>query len=871
MKNRVLIFLLLPGALCCGQTTPTAPGAQTIVCPPGPGPVPEGVAALCPPAASTTSTTGTTVAPYGTAPGVATLPSGAAAVAPGSVAAPTVIAPLPYKVVGPITARTEFEIFAEDEAGRSLPVFGRSLFDAVPTTFAPLDRVPVPANYVLGPGDELLIHVWGKIDLDTRVTVDRNGQIFVPTVGTSTVAGLRYEQLESFLHSAIAALYKDFDLNVTLGQLRSIQVFVLGSARQPGVYTIGSLSTLVNALFTCGGPSATGTMRHIQLRRGGQLITEFDVYDLLRRGDKSHDAQLLPGDVIYIPPAGAEIAMIGSVNEPGIYELKGDETLASALDDAGGLTNLADEDRVLLERIANHEKRQADSFAVDASGMKQVLRDGDVLRVYPLSPRFDNAVTLRGNVAQPGRYVWHEGMRISDLIPSRQFLLTRDYWNQQNYLAPERISHPFGLSPNQFNPQPGFNAQTGVNQQTGFNAQNGFNAQSGVNAQAGTEAQAGYNAQTGAGAQTGLNSQSGINAQAGMNAHTGMNPQAENNPQAGFNAQTEFNPRRETGFEAARNSEEINWDYAAIERLDEHDLSTRLIAFNLANAIDSPASADNETLEAGDVITIFSEKDIPLPADKHAAFVRVDGEVNAPGVYRISPGETLRDVVKRAGGLTPHSYLYASQLTRVSTRRAEELEIRQSTAQMQRDLLARNAAASSLGAANSAEQQAQSSAQQALIAQLAAVQPTGRVVLAMKPDADSVEDIPDFPLEDGDAFYIPSELNTVQVSGAVYNENAFRYERGKRLYAYLNDAGGPTRQADTRRIFLIRADGTVISRQTHGEFWRSDFDKTALLPGDAIIVPPKLKGPSTFIQQLPYFTQILSQTALTGAVLGTAY
>jgi len=190
---------------------------------------------------------------------------------------------------------------------------------------------------------------------------------------------------------------------------------------------------------------------------------------------------------------------------------------------------------------------------------------------------------------------------------------------------------------------------------------------------------------------------------------------------------------------------------------------------------------------------------------------------------------------------------------------------------MQRDLLARNAAASSLSAANSGEQQAQLNAQQALIAQLAAVQPTGRVVLAMKPDADSVEDIPGFPLEDGDAFYIPSELNTVQVSGAVYNENAFRYERGKRLYAYLNDAGGPTRQADTRRIFLIRADGTVISRQTHGEFWRSDFDKTTLLPGDAIIVPPKLKGPSTFIQQLPYFTQILSQTALTGAVLGTAY
>ncbi len=872
MKPRIFLLFLISGALCAGQTTPTAPGAQTVECPTGPGPVPEGLEAVCPPTTNTVPTTGTTPYPQGAMPGVNTLPS---ALPPS----PTTNPPPPYKAVGPITTRTEFQIFAEDEAGHPLQVFGRKLFDEVPTTFAPLDRIPVPTNYVLGPGDELLIHVWGKIDLDTRVTVDRNGQIFVPTVGTLTVAGLRYEQVQSSLHSAIATLYKDFDLNVTMGQLRSIQVFVLGSARQPGVYTISSLSTLVNALFTSGGPSATGSMRHIQLRRNDQVITEFDLYDLLRRGDKSHDVQLLPGDVIYIPPAGQQVAIIGSVNEPGIYEIKGDETVASALSDAGGATNLADEDRVLLERIENHEGRQAESFAMDDSGLKRTLRDGDLLRVYPLSPRFDNAVTLRGNVGQPGRYAWHNGMRVSDLIPNRQFLLTRDYWNQQNFLVPERIAHPFGLAPDQFNPQTGTNVPTPtntppvVNQQNGFNAQNGFNQQPGPNQQSTPNVQNVPNGQTAPNTQSGSNSntQNGLNPQTGMNQQNGGTQQSATNQQTETNTQNEAIQRSEASFAAARNGEEINWDYAAIERLDQHDLSTRLIAFNLANAIDDSASADNVVLQPGDVVTIFSEKDIPLPVDKHAAFVRVDGEVNAPGIYRIGPGETLRDIVKRAGGLTPHSYLYASQLNRISTRRAEEIEIRQSTAQMQRDLLARNAATSTVGTSNTADQQAQLSSQQALIAQLAAVQPTGRVVLAMKPDASSVDDIPAFPLEDGDTFYIPPELNTVQVSGAVYNENAFRYERQKKLFVYLNDAGGPTRQADTKRIFLIRADGTVISRQTRGDFWRSDFDKTTLLPGDAIIVPPKLKGPSTFIQQLPYFTQILSQTALTGAVLGTAY
>ncbi len=871
MKPRILLLFLISGALCAGQTTPTAPGAQTVECPTGPGPVPEGLEAVCPPTTNTVPYTGTTPYPQGQTPGVNTLPS---ALPPNQ----TTNIPPPYKAVGPITTRTEFQIFAEDEAGHPLKVFGRNLFDEVPTTFAPLDRIPVPANYILGPGDELLIHVWGKIDLDTRVTVDRNGQIFVPTVGTLTVAGLRYEQLQSSLHAAIATLYKDFDLNVTLGQLRSIQVFVLGSARQPGVYTISSLSTLVNALFTSGGPSATGSMRHIQLRRNDQVITEFDLYDLLRRGDKSHDVQLLPGDVIYIPPAGQQVAIIGSVNEPGIYEIKGDETVASALSDAGGATSLADEDRVLLERIENHEGRQAESFALDDSGLKRTLRDGDLLRVYPLSPRFDNAVTLRGNVGQPGRYAWHDGMRVSDLIPNRQFLLTRDYWNQQNFLVPERIAHPFGLAPDQFDPQTGTTVQAPANgpnsnnnPQNEFNPQNGFNQQTGTSPQTGTNTQRAPNGQTPTNAQSGFNTQNGLNQQTGMNQQTGANQQTGTSQQTEINAQNEAIQRSEASFAAARNGEEINWDYAAIERLDQHDLSTRLVAFNLANAIDDPASTDNVALQPGDVVTIFSEKDIPLPVDKHAAFVRVDGEVNAPGIYRIGPAETLRDIVKRAGGLTPHSYLYASQLNRISTRRAEEIEIKQSTAQMQRDLLARNAATSTVGTSNTAEQQAQLSSQQALIAQLAAVQPTGRVVLAMKPDASSVDDIPAFPLEDGDTFYIPQELNTVQVSGAVYNENAFRYERRKKLLAYLNDAGGPTRQADTKRIFLIRADGTVISRQTRGDFWHSDFDKTTLLPGDAIIVPPKLKGPSTFIQQLPYFTQILSQTALTGAVLGTAY
>ena len=715
---------------------------------------------------------------------------------PGGVSARTVSPPL---------RRSEFEQFAEDAAGHPLPVYGRQLFSQVPTTFAPMDRIPVPAHYVLGPGDQLLIRIWGKIDFEATVTIDRNGQIFLPRVGTLSVAGLRYEQIEGYVRSAIANLYKDFELNVTMGQLRSIQIFVLGSARQPGVYTVSSLSTLVNALFASGGPSATGTMRRIQLRRDGQVVTELDLYDLLRRGDKSQDAPLLPGDVIYIPTVGPQVAIYGSVDEPGVYELKGETTVASAMKDTGGLTNLSNADRVLLERIENHRRRHVDEFSLDASGLQRVLQDGDLLQIFPISPRFENAVTLRGNVAQPGRFPWHEGMHVSDLIPSRDVLITRRYWSQQNHLTPPL---PVGSPP-----------VAGTSNQPGTQAIDPLDSQ-----------------------------------------------------RAGQQGNQEISAPLDVMGDLARRSTEINWEYAAIERLDERDLSTHVIAFNLRKAIEDPASSDNQVLQTGDVITIFSRSDLPLPEDKHAAFVRVSGEVNAPGVYRIQPGETLREVVEQAGGLTPHSYPYASLLTRESTRRAQEDQLRISISQMQRELMSRYAAAPSLTPSSSADQQTQLASQQAVIAQLSSLHPTGRVVLDMKPGGNTLADIPDFPLEDGDSYYVPPRLATVQVSGAVYNENAFRYLEKKRLSAYLKQAGGPTRQADVRHIFVIRADGTVVPRQGRGTLWAADsFGNLVLLPGDAIVVPTRLKSPGNFMQQLPFVTSILAQTATTGAVIATTH
>jgi protein involved in polysaccharide export with SLBB domain len=854
MVKKLVLVLLTSSTICAGQSVLTTP-AQFGQSDSGISSAPAQMGRV--PAAGSTARDGPSSNPATEAPAEARSP---------------------LRIVGPLKTRSEFEQFAEDATGRLLPVYGRRLFDEVPTTFAPVENVPVPADYVVGPGDQLLIRAWGKIELDSRVTVDRNGQISLPKIGTLNVAGLRYDEVERYLHSAIGAIFKDFELNVALGQLRSIQIFVLGDARQPGAYTVSSLSTLVDALFASGGPSAIGTMRRIQLRRQGRAISDFDLYDLVRRGDRSHDVQLLPGDIIYIPPVGAQIAISGDINQPGIYELKGETTIGAALTDAGGMTNLADTERVVVERIDNHSSRRVDEFPLDASGLQRALKDGDLLRIYPVSPKFENAVTLRGNVAQPGLYPWKAGMRISDLVRSREFLITRTYWNRQNHLIPRGPDHEFGNPrSNGYGNSPADQFGAPVGDQYGNSSadQDGNSRTDYPGNSSGDQYRNSRADQPG-------NSSGDQHGNSSTDQY--VNPRADrpgnsSADQYGNTRRDEYgnSPTRQDGNQrialidtVGQNSAEINWDYAVIERLDEHDLSTRLIPFRLADAIDNSASPDNQLLKAGDIVTIFSRADLELPMAKHASFVRVSGEVNAPGVYRVEPGDTLRDVVQKAGGLTEHSYLYASVLTRVSTRRAQETELRESADQMQTELISRFANATPHPGQTGADQQAELAMQQAALAKLTSIRPIGRVVLAMKPDDSTTAAIPDFSIEDGDAFYVPPRPNTVQVTGAVYNASAFRFQPGKRLIAYLDTAGGATRGADQKRIFVIRADGTVIGRQSRNNHTHGKFENLSMLPGDAIVVPQKITL-SSKMDNILQLTQLTSQTALTAAALSVIH
>ena len=355
----------------------------------------------------------------------------------------------------PLDPPTEFQQMIANSIGRQLPIYGVNLFRNPPSTFAPLNIVPVTPDYVVGPGDELLIQVWGQVTLNSRYRVDRSGSIYIPQVGTIHVAGLSFAQMHDFLKAQMGRVFHNFDLNVNMGQLRSIQVFVVGQARRPGSYTISSLSTLTNALFATGGPTPQGSLRHIQLKRSGKVIVDFDLYDLLLRGDKSKDEQLLPGDVIYIPPVGPQVAVAGSVNAPAIYELKSPDstTVGEILELAAGLTNVASKETVRLERVDDRRMRSITEVALDGPGRATVLHDGDLLELNAVVGQYKDAITLRGNVANPGRYAWRAGMRVRDLLPNKDSLITRDYWLKRSQLGQPVLSYiptclpmtPFGI------------------------------------------------------------------------------------------------------------------------------------------------------------------------------------------------------------------------------------------------------------------------------------------------------------------------------------------------------------------------------------------------------------------------------------------
>ena len=679
---------------------------------------------------------------------------------------------------------SQFQRFVQEATGKLLPHFGSQLFDA-PQVYTPDAGLPVPADYVLGPGDEIRLQVWGAVDFNATLALDRNGQVLVPKVGAVPLAGVLARDLETVMRGYLAKVFTNFSLNANLGRLRSIQIYVVGQARQPGTYVVSSLSTLVNALFASGGPNTNGSMRRIQLQRAGKMVTQLDLYDFISRGDKSRDAPLLPGDVIVIPPAGPRIAVTGAFDHAAIYELKDtSSTVGDILSLGGGAPAMAGTQKALLERV-NPEKspsRQVLDLALDPAGLRQTLRDGDVLTLVPISPAFTNAVTLQGAVADPVRYRWFEGMKILDLIPERDALITRDFYRRKNLLVQNDEAANKALK----------------------------------------------------------ESSEGVSGRVRATV------------------------------------DQINWDYAVIERFDRANLTTRLIPFNLGKAVLQRDPAHNLPLEPGDVVTILSQKDLRLPVDRQVRLVRLEGEVAAPGVYQVASGETLAQILRRLGGLTPQAYVFGTEFTRESVRLRQQenldIVIRRLEAQSlsQASVQIANLPADRLAQAQALQQEARLQLR-AQIERLKSLKSSGRVSLELDPQASNLAALPSLPLEDGDRVLIPATPGFVAAYGAVNNENVFVFKPGKTVVE-VTRAAGLMEDADTDQIFVLRADGSIVARRDRSSFLGGNFESLLLMPGDSVVVPTKLDRESTLsfvTRQLKDWTQILYQFGLGAAAYKT--
>jgi len=695
---------------------------------------------------------------------------------------------------------SEFQKFLWDNTGELLPIFGAGFFSSAQASFNPTTNAPLPADHLLGPGDELLIRGTGSIDIDFRATIDRNGTISIPTIGTVVLAGVRAGNAESVVRAAVARLYKGVTVNVTYGRLRSITIYVVGQANRPGTYTVSSLSTLVTALFASGGPNANGSMRQVQVKRAGRVAAELDLYAFIGKGDKSGDLKLQDGDTIFIPPAGGFVALVGKVNAPAIYELKSSgDTVETLLDVAGGLPIVADPRRAFLERIDPNrsQPRSVEQFALSGAGLKRGLKNGDVLNITSITPDFSNAVVLRGNVDQAVRVPFKTGMRVRDLIPNREYLITRSSIKRQNNVlgSDDATSRSTALS----------------EQGTGYNDGRGSKEQA-------------------------------IAARIG-----GL-------------------------------IDEINWDYAVVERINRADLSVSLIPFNLGHVFDDPASADNVQLQPGDTVTVFSHQDVAVPMDKRRVFARIEGEVKVPGIYQMSAGETLQSLLARAGGPTTNAYLFGTAFYREQVRKEQQLNLEKTAIRLESQLRSQQAKGianvSAQGAADAqaavAQRQLEMQLAQETISRFRQLKPTGRIAFGLDADEKSFARLPQLKLENGDHLVIPARPEFVHVFGAVNAEASPLWRSNSRVKDYIRIAG-VTADADIDNVFVIRVDGSVVTR-TSMSWVSTGIGSMEVMPGDSIVIPEKFDKETSwtkFTKGTREWAQIFANFGLGAAAIKT--
>ncbi|TXH04127.1 MAG: hypothetical protein E6R07_09310 [Nevskiaceae bacterium] len=836
--------------------------------------------------------------------------------------------------------------------------FGSELFSNPPSTFAPVADIPVPVNYIVGPGDTVAVQLFGNQNNQFDLIVQRDGFIQFPSLGPIQVAGLTFDVMRQQLLSRISKQMIGTEASITLGALRSIQIFVVGDVRHPGAYTVSSLSKMLNALFVSGGIADTGSYRRIQLKRNGQPAAVLDLYDLLLKGDSSRDAQLRPGDVIFVPPVGKSVTVAGGVLRPAIYELKGGEKVSDVLDYAGGPAPNAFLSLTKIERIAADD-RHVVLDANPTSGIGNLsLQDGDVVTVNTSLERLDRMVTVRGYVNREQPVQWRSGLHISDVVASADALkpladlnfalLVRAVGRDQHLVVyqfkPQDVfQHPHGpqdwvLAPKDELRFFGFDGNragqlsdliallrlsgradelanpivtiSGAVQEPGeYPLTEGMTLSDAVRSaisvnktawlDAGLVVRRDLRANTVKVFEVSLRPESADLSQFKMAPGDNLLVFAVADDRQALLAdvinriQQQARPNEPARLVKITGEVKFPGDYPLTEDADvgklvalaggytepaypySYEVTRQTIddqgrfsirTIDLGNqAIDggkglSPGeqqSANDFALQSRDTVVVRRQ-----PGYQEAESIELRGEVRFPGLYRARRGETLSEIIKRAGGLTRFADPSAAIFTRQDLKEAEDQRLQEIQADMEREI-ARMAVAKANGNGNSNDSGSNSTAQQALLAslsdKLAKLHGVGRLVIdlprVMKADPDA-----DVEVHDGDVLVVPAKRQEVLVLGEVNYPTSHRVRPGDSARDYINRSGGFTQAADGGRVYIIRANGEVTANAVG---W---FTSRNIRPGDTIVVPLDLDP----VRPLPLFTsiaQIAGQLAITAASL----
>ena len=739
----------------------------------------------------------------------------------------------------------EFQNYLMETTGKWFGLYGADFFENARNNLNDGSKTPVGDDYLLGVGDQLLVRIWGSTSGETQVTLDRNGEVSFSKLGTLKLAGVKSSHAEAVVKSFFARYYKDFEISVSLGKLRNITVFVVGQSRFPGSYSLNSQATLTTGMFISGGPNSSGSIRRVQLKRQGVVLSEFDLYAFLSRGDKTADIRLQDGDVIFFPKAAGFMAFTGKVNTPGVFEIKDDtESVADFLSLAGGLPIVADPRRATLERLVpgQDQPRRLEEFDLDAKGLQKKLQSGDLVTVAAIVPELANGITLRGNVSQPARFAWRAGMRISDVISQKSLLMSPDSVRKQNELL--------------FSP---FEQERSARNRARLPEDLAFER----NQEEKNEL---------ARLKGGLRPSSALSS--------GPNASSSNKLELSSDRLTILQPKSLIPEHSLTDSigglvEEINLDYAVVERVNRKDLRVSVLPFNLGKVLANPADPDNIALEPGDVLTVFSVNDIRIPISKRRMFVRIEGEINKPGIYQILHGEDLGKLIEKAGGFSDDAYPYGIGFYREDVKKSQQENLSKLLRRLEAESSGSSTQASQsigsmsdFGAAQAKVQSIQQAQKQSL-ERARSLKPEGRIALGISPNLNyKATDLPKLRLNNGDKIVVPSRPDFVYIFGSVNTESAIIFKPNLTVDDYLRLAGIGS-GADKNSTILMRADGSALSNQG---LWRNDVLLTKVMPGDTIVLPEKLDRESPWsyvVRGIKDYTQILYQLGLGAAAIKT--